>query len=60
MSSTFNPRVLVLCLAAGLPFAPRLAAQAYQVRAQVSDRLPHYQPAAAIKGPLDIPCTDTL
>lgn len=60
MSSMLNPRALALCLAAGLTFTPRLTAQAYQVRAQVSDRLPHYQPAASIKGPLDIPCTDTL
>lgn len=60
MTSTFNPRVLALCLAAGLPFTSQLAAQSYQVRAKVSETLPRYQPSITIKGPVDIPCTDTL
>lgn len=52
--------VMILCLVAGIPFMNRLDAQSYQVRAQVSTNLPHYQPVVSIKGPVDIPCTDTL
>ncbi len=61
MSSIPCRRFLTFCLAAGIAggFAP-LRAQAYQVRAKVSTNLPHYQPAAAIKGQVDIPCADTL
>jgi phosphate transport system substrate-binding protein len=37
-----------------------MQAQSVQVRATVSESLPHYQPGAALKGPLEIPCTDAL
>ena len=60
MSKLINRSVLTLGLIAGTATAPRLSAQSYQVRAKVSDTLPHYQPAAAVKGVVDIPCTDTL
>ena len=49
-------RALALALATGAP----LGAQVVQVRATVSEALPHYQPAVLIKGRLEIPCTDAL
>lgn len=48
--------VLVLVAQMGGP----LEAQSVQVRATVSQMLPHYQPGQALKGPLEIPCTDAL
>jgi phosphate transport system substrate-binding protein len=60
MSNRFNHLPLFLLLAASVSMLGRLEAQSVQVRATVSETLPHYQPAAVLKGPLDIPCTDAL
>jgi phosphate transport system substrate-binding protein len=49
---------LVLALAA--PMLSPMQAQSVQVRAKVSETLPHYQAGALLKGPLNIPCTDAL
>ena len=37
-----------------------LQAQSVQVRATVSEALPHYQPSVILNSPLQIPCTDAL
>jgi hypothetical protein len=60
MKKPFHSVPLVLALAAGAGLAGRLEAQSVQVRAQVSDALPHYKPEIQIKGALEIPCTDAL
>jgi phosphate transport system substrate-binding protein len=51
---------LVLALAAAAPMLSPMQAQSVQVRAKVSETLPHYQAGAVLKGPLNIPCTDAL
>jgi len=51
-------RIMVVLLLAAT--APVLRAQTVQIRARVSEALPHYQPGVQVKGPLEIPCTDAL
>jgi len=58
MSNRFSQMSLVLALAA--PMLSPMQAQSVQVRAKVSETLPHYQAGALLKGPLNIPCTDAL
>jgi phosphate transport system substrate-binding protein len=60
MRNHLHPIPLALVLAAAAPMLCRLQAQSVQVRATVSEVLPHYQAGAALKGPLEIPCTDAL
>jgi len=60
MKNSFSHMSLVLALAAAAPMLSPAHAQSVQVRAKVSETLPHYQAGAVLKGPLDIPCTDAL
>jgi phosphate transport system substrate-binding protein len=60
MRNPFNRLSLVLVMAATAPLLGRLEAQSAQVRATVSQLLPHYRPGVALKGTLAIPCTDAL
>jgi phosphate transport system substrate-binding protein len=60
MRNKYSHISLVLVLAGVMPLLGRLNAQSVQVRAAVSEALPHYQPAVALNSPLDIPCTDAL
>jgi phosphate transport system substrate-binding protein len=55
----YYPAISLVLAAAALVSGP-LAAQSVQVRATVSQQLPHYQATVAVKGPLEIPCTDAL
>lgn len=60
MGNRVQQITISMLLAAGLPFAGGLNAQIPRARAKVSDTLPHYQPKVAVKGPLEIPITDSL
>lgn len=59
MRYQFSRISLILVMAASQGLV-RLEAQSVQVRATVSNVLPHYRPEVGLKGPLDIPCTDAL
>jgi phosphate transport system substrate-binding protein len=60
MKKPFHSVPLVLALAGAAGLAGILEAQSVQVRATVSEALPHYKPEVQIKGALEIPCTDAL
>jgi len=60
MRNPINRLSLVLVLTGMAAAGSSLAAQSVQVRATVSETLPHYRPDTVLKGALEIPCTDAL